>query len=570
MNTEALRGLENELRKAILELDARCLWASSKWCAELLNDIGHDLVANRGQPEEAPQTLPYPAFTSDILVAKAYFQVKEFLRSAHVIKDNKSAHGLFLRVYAKYIAGERSKQEARVESKDPLQIAAVKNQYLQELLETMKTIYRNDPSCLDGYCLFVFGLLWKAVGDVTHARHVLIQSIKLAPLNWSAWLTLAELIPNKHLLTEISEQLPKHWIKEFFNAHILTTWHDSDSITKSHQILSFLAIKYQESSWVVAKTIRNQYQNRKFTDAQTLCEDLLKQDPYRLDDMDIYSHILYVKESKAELSRLAHHSVQIDKYRSETCSIIGNYYSLKGSHKKAILYFNRALKLQPNNLEALTLIGHEFVEMRNASAALQAYRRVINADPCDYKAWYGLGQAYEILELPSFAIYYFRKACEIQPYDYRMWNAMAKCYEGLDLINDAIESYKKAEVNMDENGLSIFNLGRLYDKESKFKLAKKYYQKFVRLVQDHNNRSLREKEHYHSALLYLGDYFTKKKNYAQAEKYLRPLLDFEGNTKQRADDLLSRIIAERTASDRSYNTPASVPNEFREHIMIDI
>ena len=96
---------------------------------------------------------------------------------------------------------------------------------------------------------------------------------------------------------------------------------------------------------------------------------------------------------------------------------------------------------------------------------------MINADPADYKAWYGLGQAYEILELPSFAIYYFRRACEIQPYDYRMWNAMAKCYEGLNLINDAIESYKKAEVNQDENGLSIFNLGRLYDKESKFKLV---------------------------------------------------------------------------------------------------
>jgi len=555
MNTEALRGLQNELRKAILEFDARCLWGSSKWCAELLNDIGHDLVANRGQPEEVPSSLPYPEFTSDILVAKAYFQMKEFLRCAHVIQDNNTPHGLFLKCYAKYIAGERSKQQRQVEAKDPLQVASVKNQYVTELLATMQSQYKADPTSLDGYCFFVFALLWRNVGNVEKARFFLIESIKSVPLNWSAWLTLAELITNKHELGEISDLLPKHWIKEFFQAHILTTWHDSESITKSHQILSYLAIKYQESSWVVAKTIRNQYQNRKFTDAQTLCEDLLKQDPYRLDDMDMYSHILYVKESKSELSRLAHRSVKIDKYRSETCSIIGNYYSLKGSHEKAILYFNRALKLQPNNLEALTLIGHEFVEMRNASAALQAYRRVINADPADYKAWYGLGQAYEILELPSFAIYYFRRACEIQPYDYRMWNAMAKCYEGLNLINDAIESYKKAEVNQDENGLSIFNLGRLYDKESKFKLAKKYYQKFVRLVQEHNNRSLREKEHYHTALLWLGNYFTIKKNYVQAEKYLRPLLDFQGNTKQKADDLLSKIISERGGT-MNYGTPA--------------
>ena len=49
-------------------------------------------------------------------------------------------------------------------------------------------------------------------------------------------------------------------------------------------------------------------QSRKFVDAQSLCEDLLKQDPYRLDDMDVYSNILFIKEAKTELSRLAHSS----------------------------------------------------------------------------------------------------------------------------------------------------------------------------------------------------------------------------------------------------------------------
>jgi anaphase-promoting complex subunit 8 len=42
-----------------------------------------------------------------------------------------------------------------------------------------------------------------------------------------------------------------------------------------------------------------------------------------------YSDILYVKESKAELSHLAHIAAKNDKYRPETCCIIGNYYSLK-------------------------------------------------------------------------------------------------------------------------------------------------------------------------------------------------------------------------------------------------
>ena len=39
--------------------------------------------------------------------------------------------------------------------------------------------------------------------------------------------------------------------------------------------------------------------------------------------------MLYVKESRAELSRLAQAAAQTEKYRPETCCVIGNYYSLK-------------------------------------------------------------------------------------------------------------------------------------------------------------------------------------------------------------------------------------------------
>lgn len=49
----------------------------------------------------------------------------------------------------------------------------------------------------------------------------------------------------------------------------------------------------------------------------------MEKDPYRLDNMDIFSNILYVKENKARLSYLAHKAHEIDKYRPETCCIIG-------------------------------------------------------------------------------------------------------------------------------------------------------------------------------------------------------------------------------------------------------
>ncbi len=60
--------------------------------------------------------------------------------------------------------------------------------------------------------------------------------------------------------------------------------------------------------------------------AVELFGQLQKVDPYRLENMDIYSDLLYVKEMKAELSFLAHHVCEVDKYRVETCCVIGKLY----------------------------------------------------------------------------------------------------------------------------------------------------------------------------------------------------------------------------------------------------
>lgn len=48
-------------------------------------------------------------------------------------------------------------------------------------------------------------------------------------------------------------------------------------------------------------------------------------DPYRLDNLDTYSNLLYVNDLKTDLANLAHHAVSIDKYRVETCCVIGKY-----------------------------------------------------------------------------------------------------------------------------------------------------------------------------------------------------------------------------------------------------
>ena len=45
--------------------------------------------------------------------------------------------------------------------------------------------------------------------------------------------------------------------------------------------------------------------------AKDTCKELLDKDPNRLDIVDMYSNILYVKDDKAALNYLAHHTVEV-------------------------------------------------------------------------------------------------------------------------------------------------------------------------------------------------------------------------------------------------------------------
>lgn len=58
-------------------------------------------------------------------------------------------------------------------------------------------------------------------------------------------------------------------------------------------------------------------------DAISMFQNILDVDPYRLDNLDTYSNLLYVLDLKKQLADLAHKVVNIDKYRVETCCVIG-------------------------------------------------------------------------------------------------------------------------------------------------------------------------------------------------------------------------------------------------------
>lgn len=66
--------------------------------------------AGHGTDEDSPQ----------ILLGKSYFDLKEYRRAAFVLYDVPGPKAQFLRWYATYLAGEKRREEERIEKAGPM------------------------------------------------------------------------------------------------------------------------------------------------------------------------------------------------------------------------------------------------------------------------------------------------------------------------------------------------------------------------------------------------------------------------------------------------------------------
>jgi len=472
----------------------------------------------------------------NVLLAKAYFDSNEFLRAAHTLRAARGARARFLRWYSLFLAGEKRKDERMLEegSSGSAAVPTGRPRAVNEQLVLLDAELQPEAEAgqLDGYGQYVFGLTLRELQRPQEACTAFRLAATLCPCFWAAWTELAASLPDLEAVAAL--ELPSHWMVSFFRAYAaLEAQQNVQAINLYEELLG----AFPSSPYLQCQLAHARYNLREFDEAQLGFEQLLKRDPYRLDQVDTYSNILYVKESKRALSSLAHACVSIDKFRPETCCVIGNYYSLKAEHEKAVLYFRRALKLNRHFLSAWTLMGHEYVELKNTAAAVDAYRHAVDINPKDYRAWYGLGQTYEILTMYFYALFYYRKATALRPYDARMWCAMAGCYKLLNRKPDAIKCYQRAESNHDREGIAYTELARLFRDEGDATQAAHYFRQMLKLREQLEITGPETQE----ALLFLANHCKDSGALEEAQQFCSRLLDFGGHEKEEAKALLRDI-----------------------------
>ncbi|KAF8253130.1 TPR-like protein, partial [Wilcoxina mikolae CBS 423.85] len=452
--------LHAALQTATLKCSERCLYQGAKWAAELLNSI----ASPPSTPTSLPPTYLHPASKdpaeaaleasefSTFLLAKSYFDVREFDRSSHVLEKCRSSKSRFIHLYAKFLAGEKRKEEGSEMVLGPMDGAATQNKEVPAILAALETVFADkegdglDWSEDDSFLLWLYGVVLLKQKNEEEAQGALIKSVNLYPYNWCAWQELAGTVGSLQDLNNILMSLPNSIMTNLF---VLSTnqelYQTGDSI---HSQLTDLLAFFPTSTWLKTQRALLYYHAREFEEAESIFDQLVKSDPHRIDYLDHYSNILYVMERRPKLGFIAQLALTTDRFRPETNCVVGNYYSLKSEHEKAVQYFRRALTLDKTCLSAWTLMGHEYVEMKNTHAAIEAYRRAVDVNRKDYRAWYGLGLSYEVLEMHYYALFYFQRAAALRPYDSQMWQAMGQCYDRMNRPGEAIKSFKRALITL--------------------------------------------------------------------------------------------------------------------------
>lgn len=98
---------------------------------------------------------------------------------------------------------------------------------------------------LDGYCLFLLGIVLRELEMKEEAKAVLLESVHETPLLWCAWHALLHLHETLHAVVALT--LPAHWMADFFRALYHLEFND---FTNAHALFLELLERFPRSAYL--------------------------------------------------------------------------------------------------------------------------------------------------------------------------------------------------------------------------------------------------------------------------------------------------------------------------------
>ncbi len=193
------------------------------------------------------------------------------------------------------------------------------------------------------------------------------------------------------------------------------------------------------------------------------------------------------------LYKLEKYTEAIEKYKKAIALEADNTLAVKGiadasfsnkDYATAEVYYKKCLALNKSVKEANYKLGYIMNENKKYQNAVEYELKAIALDKEYAEAYNELGYAYSQQNLKSAALDNYIKAANLKPDNATYATNVADLYYGikeLKNLDKAAEYYKKSLDINDNNAISNFRLGWIYNEKEQYADAKRYLNKAVQL-----------------------------------------------------------------------------------------
>ncbi|KAH0544884.1 hypothetical protein FGG08_000964 [Glutinoglossum americanum] len=243
----------------------------------------------------------------------------------------------------------------------------------------------------------------------------------------------------------VKQEEALQWLLDLFKKlgsgyFTLTHFQSHDAL----QIFNSITAPQRETPWVLAQIARAHHELSSYAEAEKYFLKVRAMASTRMEDMEVFSTVLWHQKKDVDLAFLAHELIEQDRLSPQAWCAIGNSFSVQREHDQAIKCFKRATQLDPKFAYGFTLQGHEHTLNEEYDKALAAYRSAIAAESRHYNGWYGLGKVYEKLGKYDVAEKHFRTAAAINPTNAVLICCIGMIMEKLKNPRAALLQYAKA------------------------------------------------------------------------------------------------------------------------------
>lgn len=269
MNTELFSVPLNDIKRDIhvtqIECNKRGLTHTAVWLAELKYGLDRTLLdtgASFSTWETDLKQLSKDKCMDGIDdgerdlydMAKGYYDLREYDRAAHFVQNAKSPVPKFLYFYAMYMAKEKKRLDNMTDKAILLESGHFRD--LTDLMISLRSLHAKQQ--LDGYCLYLYGVVLRKLDLKELAAKVLVESIKQVPMLWCSYVELVALLSDKDEI--FSLDIPSHWMKMFYYVNAYAEFHLNDKAIKLCEDLQLSG--FSHSTFLIAQLARVHHDKR--------------------------------------------------------------------------------------------------------------------------------------------------------------------------------------------------------------------------------------------------------------------------------------------------------------------